>query len=187
MGNLFANDNEIEADLNVNEIPMKWPFIIFIIISMVIIFPIAVVMSYQYYTLRESYMYNNRRPILVLIFNSVATIFIGIYIPIHIIVFEIYWDNNATYDEYWDQAFLFTMQIIVFVTFGLRVWHSFFDFKSAHANSMGQWKSILSASYGAIEEGFYNKYKNSLGIIYVRAFSVVLRVFYVIVIRVLLL
>ena len=139
--------------------------IITLIISMIILTPAAVMMNYQYYTLRESYMYNKRRPYLVLIFNSVATVFIGIYTPIHIIVFEIYWDNNATYEEYWDQAFYFTTQIFVFVTFALRVWHSFFDFKLAHANSTGQWKSILNDSYGAKKEGFFKKYKSSLGIL----------------------
>lgn len=165
MGQIFPKDKEIEQDLDVTEIPMKWPYIVFIIISMVILTPIAVGMNYQYYTLRESYMYNKRRPYLVLLFNSVATVFIGIYTPIHIIVFEIYWDNNATYDEYWDQAFYFTTQIFVFVTFALRVWHSFFDFKLAHANSTGQWKSILNDSYGAKKEGFFSKHKSTLGIL----------------------
>ena len=166
MGNLFEGDSDTEGDLNVVEISMKWPYIVFIIISVVIFTPIAIVMNYQYYKLRKSYMYKRRRPELVILFNCIATMFIGIYTPIHIIVFEIYWDNNATYEEYWEQAFYFTMQIFVFVTFALRTWHSFFDFKLAHANSTGQWKSILNKSYTGKTKRFFNKHKNSLGIIF---------------------
>ena len=168
MGNfLNAGTTAAEEDLELGdeEIQMTIPYIVLIIISMIILAPFAISMTYKYYRLRHSYMYNARRPMLVVAFNILATVFIAVYTPIHIIVFEIYWDNNATYEEWWDQALYFTTQVIVLVTFALRVWHSFYDFKLAHALSGLQWKSIINESYRDAKEDFFLKYHQTLGIL----------------------
>eukprot|EP01084_Bolivina_argentea_P208474 355419_1 len=93
-----------EEDLNIEdlEVDMKWEYIVLICINMLIILPISVHMSYNYYLKIDSYMYNARRPWLVTTFNIVAILFVCLYTPIHIIIMEIYWKNNAKYEEWWD-------------------------------------------------------------------------------------
>ena len=62
---------------------MTWPYVIFLNLEYDNINSICYgLMNYQYFTWIESYMYNKRRPELVIFFNIVATIFIGIYILI---------------------------------------------------------------------------------------------------------
>eukprot|EP01084_Bolivina_argentea_P072843 132239_1 len=154
---------EQDLKLGEHEVDMKWPYIVLIFINMLIILPICIYMTYNYFILRHSYMYNKRRPGLVIIFNIVAIVFIGIYTPIHIIIMEIYWQNNAKYEEWWDSAFFFTTQICVFVSFALRVWHSFYDFKLEHSVSNIEWKSIINENYRNQKQSFFLKYKKSLG------------------------
>ena len=160
MGN---SARSIEEDLDVTEIDMRWPNMVLICINMMVILPICINMSYHYYTLRANYLYNARRPYLVIIFNVVATIFVGIFTPLHIIIMEIYWQNNATYQEWWDTLSFFTAQTFVFIVFALRTWHSFYDFKLAHSASNREWKSILNESYKTKEVSFFLKYHQSLG------------------------
>eukprot|EP01083_Nonionella_stella_P055892 147383_1 len=154
-----------EEDLNIEdlEVDMKWEYIVLICINMLIILPISVHMSYNYYLKIDSYMYNARRPWLVTTFNIVAILFVCLYTPIHIIIMEIYWKNNAKYEEWWDSAFFFTAQICVFVVFAIRTWHSFYDFQLAHSCLGTQWKSILDQRYQRDKTNFFLKHQKTLG------------------------
>eukprot|EP01084_Bolivina_argentea_P111881 199566_1 len=165
MGSIVSQNTDAEEDLQIEnvEIDMSWPYIALISINMFILTPISVAMTYQYYLLRDSYLYNARRPMFAITVNIVSIIFIAIYTPIHIMILEIFWKNNATYDEWWDAAFFFTAQICIFVTFVLRTWHSFYDFKLAQDIANRQWKSILNEQYQNDDTSFIFKYHKSLG------------------------
>lgn len=50
-------------------------------------------------------MYDTRRPGLVTILNSVSIFIIMIYVPLHILFFEILWENNGTWQEWYVKLF----------------------------------------------------------------------------------
>ena len=161
-------DKDVEENLQKkaewNEISMKKPYIAFIIISVLILVPLGASMTYNYYLKRNRHLYSKRRPGLVIVFNIVALLYIGIYTPIHILVFEISWDNNGTYSEYWEIAVYSTLQQAVFLTFVLRIWHSFHDFKVARATSTKFWKSIIKTDLNLDEDqSFIMVHKEFLG------------------------
>jgi len=90
---------------------MRCPYIYLIIIHMLVLTPIGVSMTYQYCRLRWSYMYNARRPNLVVVFNALDLPFIGVYIHIDLICMEIHWRANNAIRGVMDSLFFFPAEI----------------------------------------------------------------------------
>eukprot|EP01084_Bolivina_argentea_P064944 118384_1 len=155
-------DRDIENDLDIIEHDMTVPFVILICINILILAPITFYFCYNYYLLRDTYMYNARRPRLVMTVMMISIIYICVYIPLHISIFQLYWKNDNTYNEYWDSLFLYGAQMLVFMSYVLRTWHSFYDFKLGYEIAADKWKSILNAQYKGTSS-IYEKYHKTLG------------------------
>lgn len=125
--------------------------------------PIGIWLTRRYYQTCRTYPYCARRPKLVIFQNLFTLFFVSIYIPLHIIFFEILWDNNDTYAEWWDIASYNLTLAAVSVSLSLRVWHSAYDFELAH-HSGRQWKSIISEDIRGDQQSFFFRHKNFFGV-----------------------
>eukprot|EP01084_Bolivina_argentea_P000630 1172_1 len=160
MGNVI--DRSVEKPLDVDEYDMRVPYIILICLNVLVLSPISVHFAYQYYLRRDTYMYNARRPKLVLTIIIISIIYIGFYIPLHIFIFQIIWNKDNTYDEYWGTIFLFGANMFVSMSYVLRTWHSFYDFKLNYQIVAEKWKSILNEELYN-KTSIYIKYSQTLG------------------------
>ena len=141
------------------------PYFVLMAFNICIITPIGVWLTKQYYdeTHHDHYLYNARRPKLVIFYNVFALFFVSMFIPLHIVIFEILWDRHGTFHEWWDAVSYNSMLTAVSVSLSLRIWHSCYDFQLAHYSSR-QWKSILSDDIRREQQFFIFKYKHFLGL-----------------------
>eukprot|EP01084_Bolivina_argentea_P000629 1171_1 len=161
MGNVA--DRDLEEALDVDEYDMRVPYIILICLNLLVLSPISIYFAYQYYLLRDTYMYNARRPKLVLTVIIISIIYICFYIPLHLFIFQIIWNNDNTYYEYWDAELLFGAQMFVFMSYVLRTWHSFYDFKLNYQIAAEKWKSILNEKRYKGTSSIYIKHRETVG------------------------
>ena len=86
---------------SVLSVDMELAFIALIATNVVLLAPISIYLLVKYRrSVEENDPYfTGRKPNIVLLQSSMAVIFISVYLPIHIYVFEIRWDNNNTIDE----------------------------------------------------------------------------------------
>lgn len=132
-----------EGSTQLREHDMTIPYFILIAFNLFVIAPVILWLTIGYCKKRHKYRYSARRPTLVIFYNLFALFFVGIYIPLHIVFFEILWDNNNTVDEWWDSVSYNSMLTAVNLSLSLRIWHSFYDFQLAYRISQ-HWKSILT-------------------------------------------
>ena len=146
-----------------DRIDMFWPYCFLIALNLCILGPIGIVLTYSYYQKRKEHIYSARRPELVVRLNIASIFFIMVYLPLHILWFEILYQRNGGWQEWWEIAAFFTAQYSLFCLLMHRIFHTFYDFRVAHVLSETQWKSILSQEYGE-NQAFVLKHKNFLGI-----------------------
>ena len=132
---------------------MLIPYIVLIVFNIFGIAPVGLWLTAGYYKKRHKFRYNARRPKLVIFHSLFSLLFVVVYIPLHIIFFEIRWDNNGTDSEWWEVVSWNSAQIAVNLSLSLRIWHSFYDFQLAHYSSR-QWKSILGEDRRQEEQPF---------------------------------
>ena len=116
-------------------------------------------MTWTYYKRRYEYMFQHRRPRLVIAFNIASLLFIGVYSPLHIGVLE----SRGHARWYLENSTLFTSEFILFVTLALRIWHSFYDFQVTRSLSTVLWKAILNEEYRTKKQPLLLRYKPFLG------------------------
>lgn len=138
-------------------------YIVLMIFIIYIIAPNGLWLTARYYKKRHEHRYKARRPQLVIFHNLFSLFVVVVYIPLHIIFFEILWDNNGTDSEWWEVVSWESIYIAVNLSLSLRVWHSFYDFQLAHYSSR-QWKSILNEELWERKQPFVIRYKHILGI-----------------------
>ena len=85
-----------------SELDMTWPFVGLIALNVTVLLPISIILLRRYY--RHSIIENDpfftaRKPKLVLLQSTIALIFMSLYLPIHIVAFELTWDNNEEIEE----------------------------------------------------------------------------------------
>ena len=141
------------------------PYFILTAFNVYIIAPVGLYLTVPYYNKRNEHQYNARRPTLVVVHNLFSIFVVAIYIPLHIIFFEIMWDNNGTDSEWWEVISWDSIQIAVNLSLSLRVWHSFYDFQLAHYSSR-QWKSILDEDRRQEEQPLFVRCKHFFGMCY---------------------
>ena len=127
-----------------------------------IIGPLGLWLTVEYCKKRHKQRYDARRPELVIFHNLFSLFFVVVYIPLHIIFFEILWNNNNTFAEWWEIISYDSMMIAVNLSLSLRVWHSFYDFQLAHYSSR-QWKSILTDDKREEGQPVIVRFKHFLG------------------------
>ena len=120
--------------------------------------------------MEHNHIYSARRPGLVVKLNIACILFIMIWLPLHILAFEILWQNNGVWHEYWEIAANFTVIWALFGLLLLRIFASFYDFHIAHVLSETQWKSILNEELNR-SQPFLLKHRNLLGILSVSVLS----------------
>lgn len=123
---------------------MAIPYVVLMAFNIYIIGPVGLWLTAGYYKKRHTYGYNQRRPGLVVFHNLFSLFFVVVYLPLHIIFYEILWDNNNTDYEWWETVSWDAMLIAVNLSLSLRVWHSFYDFQLVYYSSR-QWRSIIDA------------------------------------------
>ena len=144
---------------------LQLAYISLICVNVLILAPLVVRMTLQYYNKRHSYMYSARRPLLVITVNVAVLLYIALYLPTHVIALELIWQNNDTYTEWWDSALNSTVNQILFVTLSLRIWHSFYDFQLGNSISDLGWKAILNEEYTSKQLSCAFRYKRLLGLV----------------------
>ena len=144
---------------------MTIPYFVLMAMNIYVIAPIGLWLTKQYNGKRHDYRYRARRPKLVIFYNLFALFFVSFYMPLHIIFFEILWDNNNTVDEWFDSVSYASMMSAVSIALSLRIWHSFYDFQLAHYSSR-QWKSILRDDIRSEQQSLLPKYKRFLGLLF---------------------
>lgn len=147
---------------SVEQYDMTIPYCILIAINFFVIAPVGSWLTIRYVEKQDKYPYNARRPKLVIRYNMFALFFVCIYIPLHIVFFEILWDNNNTVDEWWESVSYNSILTALSVALSLRIWHSFYDFQLSHYSSR-QWKSILTEDTQRDNDSFIFRYKHFLG------------------------
>lgn len=95
-------------------IDMFWPYCVLMAVNVCILGPICVVLTMSYHGKRHKAMYSGRAPGLVMMLNCAAIFMLTIYIPAHIIFFEILWKNNGKWTE-WYVLFLFVAQCFSYI------------------------------------------------------------------------
>ena len=85
--------------MSTSKIDMDIPFIVLICINVLLLGPISIglLLKYGRHVDDNEHIYTARRPKIVLLQGIVAVLFMSVYLPIHIIFFEILWDNNDTF------------------------------------------------------------------------------------------
>lgn len=141
---------------------MTIPYYVLMALNINIIGPFGLWLTAGYYKKRHQYRYNARRPELVVFHNLFSLFFVVVYIPLHIIFFEILWDNNDTYAEWWEIVSWDLMLIAVNLSLSLRVWHSFYDFQLAHYSTL-RWRSILDEDRREDRQPVLFRHKNFWG------------------------
>ena len=87
--------------LDWDRIDLSLPYCALIILNLCILGPIGIVLTYSYYQKRKEHIYSARRPGLVLILSIVSILFIMVYVPVHILLYEILWKNNGGWEEWY--------------------------------------------------------------------------------------
>ena len=151
-------------DNDSNPYDMTIPYFVLMALNITVIAPVSVGLTKQYYENRHDYRYKARRPKLVIFYNLFALFFVVLYIPMHIICFELLWENNDTHGEWLDVVCFNSMMAAVSISLSLRIWHSFHDFQLAHYNSR-QWKSILSEDIRREQQPLISRYNHFLGVL----------------------
>ena len=86
-----------------DRIDIFWPYCVLIAVNIYILGPIGILLIARYYKKRKIRMYDTRRPELVTILNCASVFIIMIYLPLHILCFEILWKNNGEWQEWYVQ------------------------------------------------------------------------------------
>ena len=109
-------------------VKMTWAHVGLVFINAVVLTPIGAWLTNNYYAKRQEHIYNARRPKLVLTFNIIALIFIGVYCPAHVVSLEVLWRIRGNYGFHSLRAngSLFAAEFVLFLTLALRIWHSFY-------------------------------------------------------------
>ena len=149
------NDKIVEYDVTI-------PYIVLITFNIAVIAPIGIWLTKRYHQTCHTYPHSARRPKLVIFYNLFAVFFVAIYIPLHILGFEILWKNNGTNAEWWESISYNSIFTAVSVSLSLRIWHSFYDFQLAHYNTR-KWKSILQTDAYTDRESLLFRYKRFFG------------------------
>ena len=84
-----------------SSVDMSWQYIALAVVNFLILGPISISLLWKYkiHVDRHEHIYTARRPGLVLLQGIIAVVFMCLYLPLHIIVFELWWDNNGTLQE----------------------------------------------------------------------------------------
>ena len=161
-----TTDNEAFITTEAVYIPidMTFPYLILIAVNIGIIAPFSLWLTKRYHSTSNEYPYNARRPKLVIFYNLFALFYMAIYIPLHLVGFELAWKNNNTVEEWWEIATYLSIQTPLYLSQALRIWHSFYDFQLAYQVSDRQWKSILNEEIREKDQSFVFKHKDSLGV-----------------------
>lgn len=167
-----------------NRIDIFLPYCVLIAVNIYILGPTGIILTARYYEKRNRPMYDTRRPGLVTILNCASIFIIMIYLPLHILCFEIFWRNNGEWQEWsvwslhsysslihqhvcchsprYEIAAYTTIQNLFFALMLLRIFLSFFDFYIARLQS-NQWKCCLSAKH-TNNQPFLLRHRSLLGI-----------------------